>query len=135
MRLGWDEIKRRARAFSERWQNAHYEKGETQSFYNEFFAIFGVDRKAVAIYEQRVQGLSVNRRGYIDLFWPGTLIVEQKSAGKDLYAAFQQAADYFDWLSEQQRPRYILTCDFQRWRLVDLEDNGRELTFTLSDLH
>lgn len=135
MRLGWDEIKRRAKAFSERWQNAHYEKGETQTFYNEFFAIFGLDRKAVAIYEQRVKSIDANRRGFIDLFWPGTLLVEQKSAGKDLHAAFQQAADYFDWLPEQQRPRHILTCDFQRWRLVDLEDNGRELSFALCDLH
>ena len=49
MRLGWDEIKRRARDFSERWHDAHYEKGETQTFYNEFFGLFGVDRKAVAI--------------------------------------------------------------------------------------
>lgn len=135
MRLGWDEIKRRAKAFSERWQDAHYEKGETQTFYNEFFGIFGLDRKAVAIYEQRVKSIDANRRGFIDLFWPGTLLVEQKSAGKDLYAAFQQAADYFDWLPEQQRPRHILTCDFQRWRLVDLEDNGRELSFALRDLH
>ncbi len=45
MRLGWDEIKRRAKAFSEEWADAHYEKGETQSFYNDFFEIFGVKRR------------------------------------------------------------------------------------------
>ena len=56
MRLGWDEIKRRAKAFSEEWKDAHYEKGETQSFYNDFFEkIFGINRRQVAIYEQRVQ--------------------------------------------------------------------------------
>jgi len=73
MRLGWDEIKRRAKAFSEDWKDAHYEKGETQSFYNDFFEIFGIKRRQVAVYEKMVQGLDANRRGFIDLFWPGTL--------------------------------------------------------------
>lgn len=135
MRLGWDEIKRRAKAFSEEWRDAHYEKGETQSFYNDFFEIFGIKRRQVAVYEKMVQGLDANRRGFIDLFWPGTLIVEQKSAGKDLLAAQMQASEYFNWLSERDQPRYILTCDFQRWKLIDLDDNGREVNFTLSQLH
>ena len=56
MRLGWDEIKRRAKAFSEEWKDAHYERGQTQTFYNEFFEIFGIKRKQVAIYEQREIG-------------------------------------------------------------------------------
>lgn len=135
MRLGWDEIKRRAKAFSEEWKDAHYEKGETQSFYNDFFEIFGIKRRQVAVYEKMVQGLDANRRGFIDLFWPGTLIVEQKSAGKDLLAAQMQASEYFNWLSERDQPRYILTCDFQRWKLIDLDDNGREISFTLPELH
>ena len=41
MRLGWDEIKRRAKMFSEEWQDAYYEKGQTQTFYNEFFELSG----------------------------------------------------------------------------------------------
>ena len=135
MRLGWDEIRRRAKAFSEEWRDAHYEKGETQSFYNDFFEIFGIKRRQVAVYEKLVQGLDVNRRGFIDLFWPGTLIVEQKSAGKDLLAAQMQASEYFNWLPQRDQPRFILTCDFQRWKLIDLDDNGRELSFRLADLH
>ena len=135
MRLGWDEIKRRAKAFSEEWKDAHYEKGETQSFYNDFFEIFGIKRRQVAVYEKQVQAIQANRRGFIDLFWPGTLIVEQKSAGKDLLAAQMQASEYFNWLPERDQPRYMLTCDFQRWKLIDLDDNGRELSFHLKDLH
>ena len=116
MRLGYDEIKRRAKAFSDDWKDAHYEKGETQSFYNDFFEkIFGVSRRQVSVYEKRVQGLDANKRGFMDLFWPGTLIVEQKSAGKDLFKAQEQAFNYFDWLPERDQPKYILTCDFQRW--------------------
>lgn len=135
MRLGWDEIKRRAKAFSEEWKDAHYEKGETQSFYNDFFEIFGIKRRQVAVYEKMVQGLEANRRGFIDLFWPGTLIVEQKSAGKDLLAAQMQASEYFNWLPQRDQPRFILTCDFQRWNLIDLDRNGAELSFHLKDLH
>lgn len=135
MRLGWDEIRRRAKEFSAEWKDAFYEKGETQSFYNEFFEIFGIRRRQVAVFEKMVKGLDANRRGFIDLFWPGTLIVEQKSAGKDLLAAQMQASEYFNWLPERDQPRYILTCDFQRWTLIDLDDNGRELTFRLADLH
>ena len=133
MRLGWDEIKRRAKAFSEEWADAHYERGQTQTFYNEFFEIFGIRRKQVAIYEQRVKLLN-NRHGFIDLFWPGTLLVEQKSSNVDLGRAQGQALDYVEGLHPTQQPRWVLTCDFQSWVLLDL-DSGRELKFRLPDLH
>jgi len=133
MRLGWDEIKRRAKAFSEEWQHAHYEKGETQTFYNEFFEIFGIKRKQVAIYEQRVKLLK-QKHGFIDLLWPGTLLVEQKSSNLDLDKAQGQALDYVQGIHSTDQPRWVLTCDFQRWRLLDLE-TGAELQFHLKDLH
>lgn len=133
MRLQWSEIRARAAAFSEKHKTARYEKGETQTFYNDFFDCFGVSRRQVATYEQRVKNLPGNKQGFIDLFWPGTLIVEQKSAGLDLKKASDQALDYYDWLPDAQRPRYILTCDFQRWHLLDLEE-GREWRLLLGDL-
>ncbi len=37
MRLSWNEVRARAARFADEWQNAAYEKGETQSFYNAFF--------------------------------------------------------------------------------------------------
>ncbi|KPF76954.1 hypothetical protein IP68_03640 [Blastomonas sp. AAP25] len=133
MRLGWDEIKRRAKAFSDEWKDAHYERGQTQTFYNEFFEIFGIKRKQVAIYEQRVKLLN-SRHGFIDLFWPGTLLVEQKSHSLDLNRAQGQALDYVEGLHPTQQPRWVLTCDFQSWVLLDLE-SGNELRFRLADLH
>ncbi len=132
MRLGWDEIKRRAKAFSEEWQDAHYEKGETQSFYNDFFEIFGIKRRQVAVYEQRVKLLD-NRHGFIDLFWPRTLLIEQKSSQRDLQKAQGQALDYLGGIHPTEQPRFILTCDFQNWVLLDLE-TGEELKFSLNDL-
>lgn len=134
MRLGWQEIRRRAKEFSARWKTAHYEKGETQTFYNEFFQIFGIDRKRVAIFERKIELIEAGKRGFIDLFWPSVLLVEQKSAGKDLFKAGQQADDYVLGLKDRDIPRFVLVCDFQRFRLRHLE-TGKEVAFTLPELH
>ena len=69
-RLSWNEIRARAATFAEEWQGAAREKDETQSFYNDFFHIFGVKRRSVARYEAHVKKPD-NRSGFIDLFWPG----------------------------------------------------------------
>ena len=132
MQLSWNEVRVRAATFANKWKDAAYEKGETQSFYNDFFRIFGVERRSVARYEAHVAKLD-NRSGYIDLFWPGVLIVEQKSAGRDLVHAYNQAGEYFDALPESQRPRYILVSDFQTFELHDLAER-ETAAFTLSDL-
>ena len=79
----------RAASFAEEWRDAAYEKGETQSFYNDFFEVFDVRRRTVARCEEHVAKLD-DRRGFIDLFWPGVLIVDQKSAGRDLDKAYGQ---------------------------------------------
>ena len=132
MRLSWNEVRARAAAFTRDWQDAAYEKGETQSFYNDFFEVFGVRRRTVARYEERVASLD-NRSGYIDLFWPGVLIVEQKSAGRDLKEAYGQAGEYFDALPERERPRYILVSDFQTFELYNL-DERETVPFSLAEL-
>ena len=132
MRLSWNEVRARAAAFAHEWQDAAYEKGETQSFYNAFFEVFGVQRRSVARYEAHVAKLN-NRSGFIDLFWPGVLLVEQKSAGRDLKAAYEQAGEYFDALPERGRPRFILVSDFQTFELHDL-DEREVVSFALADL-
>jgi len=134
MRLSWPEIRGNAARFSEAWAGKGYEKGQTQSFYDEFFAVFGVPRKQVAVYEQRVKSLDPKQtNGFIDLFWPGTLLVEQKSMGRDLSRALTQGLDYVSWLPEAQKPRYLLLSDFQRFELIDFETR-REWRFPLAEL-
>lgn len=131
MRLSWNEVRARAAAFAQEWRDAACEKGETQSFYNDFFEVFGVRRRSVARYEQHVARLD-DRSGFIDLFWPGVLIVEQKSAGRDLDRAYDQAGEYFDALPERDRPRYILVSDFRTFALHDL-DERKSVSFPLAD--
>ncbi len=107
-------------------------RGESQSFYNDFFNIFGVTRRRVASFEEPVKKLD-DERGFIDLFWKGVLIVEQKSAGRDLVRAKQQALDYFPGLKEHELPRFVLVSDFQSFELHDLEENTTS-RFTLRQL-
>ena len=133
MALSWNEIRNRAMSFSKDFADAHYEKGETQTFYNEFFNIFGVNRRRVASFEEPVKKLG-NKQGFIDLFWKGVLLVEQKSEGRNLTKAKQQALDYFPGLKDNELPQYILVCDFQTFELYDL-DNNKEYKFNLADLH
>jgi hypothetical protein len=132
LRLSFNEIRARAASFAHTYADATYEKGETQTFYNDFFAIFGVERRSVARYEEHVRKLN-NRSGFIDLFWPRVLLVEQKSAGRDLAKASVQAGEYFDALKETERPRFQLLCDFQTFELLD-RDTREETAFALADL-
>ena len=132
MRLSWNEIRVRAAAFADKHKSDHYEKGETQTFYNEFFEVFGMSRRRVAVFEQRVDLLD-NKHGFVDLFWPGELLVEHKSAGRDLASARDQALGYFHGLKESEVPRFLLLSDFQTFELVDLETR-KESRFSLKDL-
>ena len=132
MRLSWNELRARAADFAREHADDRYEKSETQTFYNDFFAIFDIKRRSVARYERHVEKLD-NSGGYIDLFWPSVLLVEQKSSGRSLAAARAQALEYFDALAEHERPRYLLLCDFQNWELIDLELED-DVRFTLAEL-
>ncbi len=134
MRLDWNDIRAKAAVFARDWTDAHYERGETHSFYNAFFDVFGVPRRQVASFEKRVQ-LGPAAGGFIDLFWPGTLLVEQKSAGRDLRRAHEQALKYFPGLRRDELPRYVMVSDFQTFELLDLEGETQEpLRFTLAEL-
>ena len=132
MHLSPNEKRARAAKFADEWKAAGYERGQSQTFYNEFFEIFGVKRRRVASFEEPVKKLG-DKQGFIDLFWKGVLLVEQKSAGRDLTKAKQQAFDYFPGLKDSELPRYILACDFQTFQLYDL-DEGENWSFGLQEL-
>ena len=132
MSLSWNEIRSRTITFKNEWKDVNKENAETQTFYNEFFNIFGISRKRVASFEAPVKKLN-GKNGRIDLFWKGILLVEQKSKGRDLEKAYTQALDYFPNLTEDELPKYILVCDFENFELYDLV-NDREFKFKLTEL-
>ncbi len=50
--LFWSDIRANAEAFAKEWSGASSERAEAQTFWNEFFAVFGVQRRRVAVYEK-----------------------------------------------------------------------------------
>jgi hypothetical protein len=120
-------------AFSREWADAANEDSEAKPFWIAFFEIFGITDKRVATFELNVKKLG-SAQGFVDLFWPGMLIVEHKSRGKDLDLAFQQALDYFPGLPERDLPQIIIVCDFARFRVHRLA-TGETVEFALKDLH
>lgn len=132
MRLSWQEIRSRAAAFARSWEGHGYEKGETQLFYRDLFEVFGMPVRRVASFEEPVKNLG-DKRGFIDLFWKGVLLVEQKSAGRDLAKAKSQALKYFPGIKDSELPRYILVSDFQTFELYDLDEDD-SIAFTLANL-
>ena len=137
MPLSWNEIKSRALTFSRTWADAASEDSEAKPFWIDFFEIFGITDKRVATFELNVKKLGA-AQGFVDLFWPGMLLVEHKSRGKDLDRAFQQALDYFPGLPERDLPQLLIVCDFARFRVHRLATQGKDgetIEFALKDLH
>jgi len=133
MALSWNEIKDRALKFTKEWEGESRERAEKDTFWNDFFNVFGISRRRLATFEEPVKKLN-NKQGFIDLFWKGTLLVEHKSKGKNLDAAFEQAIDYFHGIKEHELPKYVLVSDFEKFKLYDLDDN-KEYEFEIKDFH
>lgn len=148
--LSWTEVRERSINFSRSWAGVTSESAEKQTFWNEFFAIFGRDRRAVAAFEVAVENIRGNYSS-IDLLWQGVLLVEHKSQGRSLGAAESQAFSYIGDLAREGRfdeiPRFVVVSDFARFALYDLEpEDQRDLPlfaghrytvidFPLSELH
>ncbi len=140
MPLSWNEIRQRSITFARDWSEAARERAEAQTFWNEFFTVFGIRRRTVASFEEPVRNLT-GAFDFIDLFWKGKLIAEHKSRGGNLSKAHSQATGYIQNLQNEGRgeevPRFIIVSDFARIALHDLEadDPAHEtIQFPLEDL-
>ena len=137
MPLSWNDIKSRALTFSRTWADAASEDSQGKPFWIDFFEIFGITNKRVATFEHAVKklpGAKAKTDGFVDLFWPGMLLVEQKSRGKNLDAALEQALSYFPGIAERDLPQIVIVCDFARFRVHKLA-SGETIEFALKDLH
>lgn len=132
MVLSLNEIKKRAIEFSHEWMHETRERAEAQTFWNEFFNVFGVTRRRVASFDKPAIKTD-GGKGFIDLFWKGKLVVEHKSADMDLNKAYSQALDYFNGLDDSELPQYVIVSDFKNVRVYDL-DSGKEKQFDIKNL-
>lgn len=136
-----------AKAFAKYWEGKGYEKGESQPFWISLLRdVFDVAEPEKYIkFEDQVK-LDTST-GFIDGFISEThVMIEQKGAGKDLNKAikqsdgslltpFQQAKRYSAELPYSERPRWIITCNFQEFFVYDMENpRGEPEKIKLADL-
>lgn len=142
------EVKQRtaAKKFVEDWTGKGYEKGESQKFWIQLLReVLGVENPEQFIsFEDQVH---LDHTSFIDGYIPATkVLIEQKSVDKDLNKAikqsdgsllnpFQQAKRYITELPLSQHPRWVVTCNFQKFCVYDMErPNGEPQEILLKDL-
>lgn len=99
------------------------EKGEAQTFLNEFFRAFDYDGalQAGAEFEQRIRkGSKKGKTGFADLVWKPRVLIEMKKRGTDLSKHYSQAFDYWQ-RAVPNRPRYVLLCNFDEFWIYDFD--------------
>ena len=130
--LNINTIRQRATAFAKEFAKADYEMGEAQNFIRGLCNVFGLDYRRAVRFEERVKKLG-GKKGRIDGFFPGKLLVEMKSAGVDMDKAYLQATDYFHGLKDEAMPDYVLVCDFANLHLYNLETKDPPYKVKLAD--
>ena len=122
----------RVKDFIERWQSAGDEKGETQKFWLELLRdVLNIEKPEEFVrFEKRV---ALEHVCFIDAYVPSTgIIIEQKSSTVNLdmpakqsdgtfATPFEQAKRYYDWLPLSERGRFIVVCNFNEFRIHDME--------------
>ena len=126
------EQRKAAKEFAEYWKGKGYEKGESQPFWLSLLnEVYGIEKPEQFItFEEQVH---LDNTSFIDGMIPSThVMIEQKSLGKDLnkkiqqsdgtfLTPFQQAQRYSASLPYSQRPRWIITCNFESFCVYDME--------------
>ena len=138
--------KKAAKAFSEYWKDRGDEKSDSQSFWLALVRdVLGVaEPEKFILFEERVK---LDHTSFIDGHIPLThVLIEQKKKGLNLRSPirqsdgtllnpFQQAQRYSAALPYSQRPRWIITCNFEEFLIYDMEKpTGEPESILLKDL-
>lgn len=129
--------KEAAKQFVAYWKGKGYEKGESQPFWLSLLRdVYGVEHPEQYIFfEEQVH---LDHTSFIDGTIPSTkVLIEQKGVGKDLkkpikqsdgtlLTPFQQAKRYITELPLSQHPRWVVTCNFEKFFVYDMERPGGE---------
>lgn len=126
MALNWRDIQDRTITFVDNYKDAQDEDRDAKPFWKDIFALFDIDPRTIGSFEERVRMNDRPGVGKMDYFAPKRFLIEQKTRGKDLELAYKQAMDYFDALTQSEKPRYIIICDFERFHIYDLEAKGKK---------
>lgn len=135
--LTQSEQRKAAKEFAEKWKGRGYEKGESAKFWLSLLQdVYGVKHPDEFIrFEDKVM---LDNTSFIDGYIPSThVLIEQKSIEKDLrkpirqsdgtlLSPFQQAKRYSAELPYSERPRWIVTSNFEEFHIYDMEKPGGE---------
>ena len=127
-----DEQRKAAEDFVRNWKDQGYEKGQSQPFWMTLLSqVYGVERPDQFIrFEDQVH---LDHTSFIDGYIPATkVMIEQKGIHKSLtekikqsdgsfLTPYEQAKRYADELPNSQRPRWIVTCNFEEFHVHDME--------------
>jgi len=127
------EQRKAAVEFVKLWKNKGDEKQHTQQFWSDLLhRVYGITGFSDRVeFEKRVPLLHTS---FIDVYIPEThVIIEQKSMDIDLLKSkrqsdgaelnpFEQARRYGGRLPFSERPRWIVTCNFQRFMIYDMNE-------------
>ncbi|MBQ9354451.1 MAG: class I SAM-dependent DNA methyltransferase [Clostridia bacterium] len=120
------EQKKAAALFIKDWIGRGDEKQDTQSYWIQLLrTVYGAENP-----EQYITFEKPVARGFIDGYIADTLVlIEQKGAGINLddkeprqgkmVTPYEQARDYVSQLGSKEKPDYIITSNFQEFRIYD----------------
>lgn len=116
--LSGPEIQDRLHRFVAKWRGYDgSERAEAQSFLNDLFACYGSDRREVgALFEDFAASA-----GFMDLHWPGMLIIEMKAPQVGLEKAREQRQRYWQESSDSENDipaaRFVIACNFREFEI------------------
>ena len=131
--LTWSEIETRAIAFQKYWKDCKGdERQDAQTFEKDFMYVFGVDWHD-GLHEHPIVSLDgvIN---YIDYLLPGKILIEMKSRGKSLDAAFTQAMQYVHALKPEEQPALVVVSDFDTIKVYNTSKEHHYKSFRVSSL-
>jgi hypothetical protein len=130
----WSYIEEQARKFAVAWQKGHRENADAKPFWYEFLRdVFCLNPMRISAFEYPTKLLK-GKYGFVDMFVPGKMLVEHKTAGKNFDRATMQATSYLEGIADNDIPSIIVICDFQHFCIYDLKNNGKKYEFELKDL-
>ena len=131
--LTWTDIETHAIAFQKRWKGcSDDERQDAQTFEKDLMEVFGVDWHD-GFHEHPIISLD-GVTNYIDYLLPGKILIEMKSRGKSLDAAFTQAMAYTRALKPEDQPALILVSDFDTIRIYNTSKQHHYKPFRVSSL-
>jgi len=129
--LTWTEIETRAVAFQKRWKDCTGdERQEAQTFEKDFMYVFGVDWHD-GLHEHPIISLD-GALNYIDYLLPGKILIEMKSRGKSLDAAFTQAMQYVRALKPEEQPELVVVSDFETIKVYNTSKQHHYKSFKVN---